>query len=82
MLVLHQNLLGLCPTAGGVKQASHLLKYDSTLGTFQADVEYAPVRMVHCCGMMAACITRCCVSAGVNASWQSGYKLGRLQDSG
>lgn len=25
--------------AGGVKQASHLLKYDSTLGTFNADVK-------------------------------------------
>lgn len=25
--------------AGGVKQASHLLKYDSTLGTFDADVK-------------------------------------------
>jgi glyceraldehyde-3-phosphate dehydrogenase (NADP+) (phosphorylating) len=25
--------------SGGVKQASHLLKYDSTLGTFQADVK-------------------------------------------
>ena len=25
-----------------MKQASHLLKYDSTLGTFNADVECAP----------------------------------------
>ncbi len=25
--------------SGGVKQASHLLKYDSTLGTFAADVK-------------------------------------------
>jgi glyceraldehyde-3-phosphate dehydrogenase (NADP+) (phosphorylating) len=25
--------------SGGVKQASHLLKYDSTLGTFNADVK-------------------------------------------
>ena len=25
--------------AGGVKQASHLLKYDSTLGKFDADVK-------------------------------------------
>ena len=30
--------------AGGVKQASHLLKYDSTLGTFNADVQCAPTR--------------------------------------
>ncbi len=28
--------------AGGVKQASHLLKYDSTLGTFNADIKCAP----------------------------------------
>lgn len=28
--------------AGGVKQASHLLKYDSTLGTFNADVQCVP----------------------------------------
>ena len=27
--------------AGGVKQASHLLKYDSTLGKFNAKIEYA-----------------------------------------
>jgi len=25
--------------SGGVKQASHLLKYDSTMGTFEADVQ-------------------------------------------
>jgi glyceraldehyde-3-phosphate dehydrogenase (NADP+) (phosphorylating) len=25
--------------SGGVKQASHLLKYDSTMGTFDADVK-------------------------------------------
>ena len=25
--------------SGGVKQASHLLKYDSTMGTFKADVQ-------------------------------------------
>lgn len=25
--------------SGGVKQASHLLKYDSTMGTFDADVQ-------------------------------------------
>ena len=26
-------------SSGGVKQASHLLKYDSTLGTFDADIK-------------------------------------------
>ena len=34
------ELVLLC--AGGVKQASHLLKYDSTLGTFNANVECVP----------------------------------------
>ena len=29
----------LCVALGGVKQASHLLKYDSTLGKFDADVK-------------------------------------------
>lgn len=35
-------LMGLSDLkTGGVKQASHLLKYDSTLGTFNADVKCA-----------------------------------------
>jgi glyceraldehyde-3-phosphate dehydrogenase (NADP+) (phosphorylating) len=33
--MLNMHLLG----TGGVKQASHLLKYDSTLGTFNADIK-------------------------------------------
>ena len=34
------NLEVVCVNdSGGVKQASHLLKYDSTMGTFKADVQ-------------------------------------------
>ena len=42
--------------SGGVKQASHLLKYDSILGTFDADVKkvrlHVTRRSAACCWML------------------------------
>ena len=46
--------------AGGVKQASHLLKYDSTLGKFNADIKCGTawaLRMLQSCWV--PCLTYC-----------------------
>ncbi len=50
-----KRLSGRALRAGGVKQASHLLKYDSTLGTFNADVQCAPTRPRRADRLCAGC---------------------------
>lgn len=49
--------------SGGVKQASHLTKYDSTMGTFKADVKVGTV--AHSLGRRSCACIACTPSCGI-----------------
>ena len=56
--------------SGGVKQAGHLLKYDTVLGTFDADVKVSCAECLLLCGWVAKHRAR-----HVNLIWGSGFCL-------
>lgn len=64
--------------SGGVKQASHLLKYDSTMGTFKADVKVRACAesAVRAGNQRPRCMLPCSSASGSGSARDAGGSFG------